>query len=351
MSRVVCLGEALIDLFATPAGVPLKEANSFVPAPGGAPANVAVALARLGIDVGFIGRVGNDPFGLLLIELLQSEGVDTTHFRPVAGSPTTLAFVAASSPNEQDFILYRGADTKLGSADLSRSYIASAEIFLYGSVTLTDASRDAALQAVTWANEDGVLVAYDANLRPALWQSLPAARQGILEGMRGVTVCKLNETELELLTGTRDLMAGSRWILDEGPRLCLITLGPRGAYFNNGRAEGYVPAFSVKVVDSTGCGDAFLAGLVFGILEMGLPPEALDEPALRDLVRFANAAGALTATRQGAMAALPTQAEVEFFLTECQDTEGGTGRFVTSWGQSDIHQGIVSRGAGPDHGR
>ncbi|HIQ04327.1 MAG TPA: carbohydrate kinase [Anaerolineae bacterium] len=323
MPKVICLGEAVIDLFASPVGVPLKEASSFVPSPGGAPANVAVALSRLGIEVGFIGRVGDDPFGLLLIELLQSEGVNTTYFRSVVGSPTTVAFVAASSPNEQDFILYRGADTKLRPEDLSRPYIASAEIFLYGSVTLTDASRGAALQAVSWANEDGVLVAYDANLRPALWQSLQAARYGILEGMRDVTVCKLNETELELLAGTSDLEAGSRWILNQGPRLCLITLGPRGAYFNNGRAEGYVPAFSVKAVDSTGCGDAFFAGLVFGILETGLPPEALDESTLRHLVHFANAAGALTATRQGAMAALPTRMEVESFLQRASTSSEG----------------------------
>ena len=314
MPEVVCLGEALIDLFASPIGVPLGKASSFVPAPGGAPANVAVALARLDIGVGFIGRVGNDSFGLMLIELLQSEGVDTTHFRPVADIPTTLAFVAASSPNKQDFILYRGADAKLSPADLDRSYIASAKVFLYGSVTLTSTSRDAASQAVKWANEDGVLVAYDANLRPALWPSLKAARQGILEGMHGVTVCKLNETELELLAGTSDLAAGSRWILAQGPKLCLVTLGPQGAYFDNGRARGHVPAFKVDVVDSTGCGDAFLAGIVLGILETPTPIEDFDEPTLRRIVRFANAMGALTATRKGAMTALPTRATVQSFL-------------------------------------
>jgi sugar/nucleoside kinase (ribokinase family) len=320
MPKVVSLGEAVMDMFASPVGVPLKEASNFIPAPGGAPANVAVGLARLGLDVGFIGLVGNDPFGQLFVELLQAEGVDTTYFRQLVDSPTMLALVAAASPNEQDFIIYRGADTKLRPQDLDRTYLASAEIFLYGSVTLTGASRDAALQAVTWANEDGVLVAYDANLRPALWPSLEIARQGILAGMQGVSICKLNETELELLAGTKDLETGSRWILDQGPKLCLVTLGSQGAYFNNGRAEGYVPGFKVDEVESTGCGDAFLAGAILGLLETSLALEAFDELTLRRLVRFANAAGALTATRKGAMTALPDRAAVERFLSEHRET-------------------------------
>ena len=314
MPSVVSLGEALIDMFAGTIGVPLKEADSFIPAPGGAPANVAVALARLGVDAGFIGRVGDDPFGLLLVELLQAEGVDITHFRQIAGHPTTLALVAASSSSEQDFIIYRGADTMLGPEDLDRSYLASAKVFLYGSVTLTATSCDAALQAVTWANEDGVLVAYDANLRPALWPSLEAARQGILEGMCGVSICKVNETELELLAGTRDPSAGSRWILDRGVKLCLVTLGSDGAYFNNGRAEGHVPAFGIREVDTTGCGDAFLAGLIAGLLETSLLLQRLDASTLFRLVRFASAAAALSAEQKGAMAGLPDRAAVDAFL-------------------------------------
>ena len=253
MPDVVSLGEAVIDLFGRPVGVALKEATSFIPAPGGAPANVAVALARLGADVGFIGAVGDDSFGELLIDLLRREGVDVTHFHKISEAPTMIAFVATASPLDQDFTIYRGADTKLEAEKLDRAYIASARALLYGSVTLSGDSRDAALQAVRWANEENVLVAYDANLRPVLWPDLATAREGILKGLQGVDVCKLNETEMELLAGTRDLAEGSRRVLDEGPRLCLITLGAEGAYFNNGRAEGHVPAFSIDAVDTTGC--------------------------------------------------------------------------------------------------
>lgn len=314
MPEVISLGEVVVDIFSNPLSVSLKETTNFTAALGGAPANVAVSLARLGVNTGFIGKAGSDPFGDRFMQLFRSEGVDTTFFQQIHRSPTTVAFVAASGPNIRDFILYRGADAKLKPEDIDPSYIGSAKIFLYGSVTLTDASKSAVQRAIELANQIGVLVAYDANLRAALWPSISKAREGILKGLEGIAILKANEIELELLAGTTDLSSGTRWLLDQGPKLCLITLGPDGAYFNNGLAEGYVPAYKVDAIDATGCGDAFFAGLVCGLLETSLEVEALDEPSLRRLVRFANAVGAITATRQGAMAALPTRAMVDAFL-------------------------------------
>ena len=119
MPSVFCLGEAVMDLFAAPPGVALRDAQSFHPAPGGAPANVALGLARLQVDTAFIGRVGDDAFGHLLADLLAAEGVDTSNFRPLPGGLTTLALVAAASPNDQDFSFYRGADTLLSMPELS----------------------------------------------------------------------------------------------------------------------------------------------------------------------------------------------------------------------------------------
>jgi len=140
MPEVVSLGELVVDMFGRPAGVALKEVGTFMPAPGGAPANVAVALARLGVEVGFIGGVGDDPFGEGLTEVLKSEGVDITHLQAIKDSPTMVSFVASASPVEQDFTIYRGADTKLRLEDLDREYITSAKVFLYGSVTLSGGS-------------------------------------------------------------------------------------------------------------------------------------------------------------------------------------------------------------------
>ena len=266
MPDVISLGEALFDLFAGPAGTTLGAARTFTPAPGGAPANVAVGLARLGIDTGFVGRVGADSFGGRLLELLREEGVETAHCLPVAGGQTTIALVATSIPVDQDFVLFRGADTLLRPEHLDRAYLAGARVFTYGSVTLSAGARDAALQAARWAREDGVLVAFDANYRPAVWSDAAAARDAMVEALRCADIAKLNEVELKLLTGTDDLRAGCRRILDLGVTLSLITLGAGGAWFDNGRVSGGVSGFGAEVVDTTGCGDAFLAAFLAGLV-------------------------------------------------------------------------------------
>jgi len=313
MPRIISLGEALIDVFADP-GVPLREAKTLHPRPGGAPANVAVALARLGAEVGFIGKVGADEFGAFLIDLLAEEGVDVTHFVANRGTPTMLAIVATPSPDEQHFILYHGADTLLRPEELPRTTIESAAVFVYGSVTLTAESRPAALQAARWAREAGNHVVFDVNLRPLLWPDLETAHRRIREGVATATVVKLNEVELEFLTGTADLSEGSRQLLEQGVQLCCVSMGADGAYFNTGTVSGHVPAFAVEVLDTTGSGDAFVAGLAFGLSNLDEPVESLDEAALRCTVAFANACGALAATRVGAMSALPTREQVERLL-------------------------------------
>lgn len=313
MPQIVILGEALIDVFADK-GVPLRSATTLHPSPGGAPANVAVALARLGADVGFIGKVGVDDYGAFLIDLLAGEGVDTTHFVADPGGPTMLAIVAVPSPTEQQFIIYSGASDLLSPEELSKAYITAANIFGYGSVTLAGDSRAAVLQAAQWVREAGRQVIFDVNLRPLLWPSLDLARERIEAALNTATIVKLNETELEFLTGTSDPAEGSRQLLERGIRLCCVSLGADGAYFNNGRAQGHVPAFAVNVQDTTGSGDAFVAGLTFQLNRLGAPLTELDEATLRRIVRFANGCGALAATQLGAMSASPTLKAVEQML-------------------------------------
>ena len=314
MPDVISLGEALFDLFARPAGTSLGAARTFTPAAGGAPANVAVGLARLGIDAGFVGRVGDDSFGERLLELLHEEGVDTSHCLAVADGQTTIALVATSSPVNQDFVLFRGADTQLRPEHLDRAYLAGARVFTYGSVTLSAGAREAALQAARWAREDGVLVAFDANYRPGVWPGAAAACDAIVEALRCADIAKLNEVELKLVTGTGDLRAGSRRILELGVRLCLITMGAGGAWFDDGRVSGRGPGFDAEVVDTTGCGDAFLAAFLAGLVAAPCTLDELDRGALLRLVEAANAAGARAATRHGAIPGLPTRSEIDALL-------------------------------------
>lgn len=305
MPQILVLGEALIDLFAE-RGATLRNARSLQPAPGGAPANVAVGLARLGADVGFIGKVGADDYGEYLVDLLASEGVDTPYFAKDVRAPTMLAVVAAPSSTEQQFILYNGANDLLSPDDLERNYITSARTFIFGSVTLASESRAAALQAARWAREAERRVIFDVNLRPVLWPDTAVARQRIEECVALATVVKLNERELQFLTGTDDPYSGSQQLIERGLQLCCVSLGGAGAYFNSGEESGQVPSFPVDVRDTTGSGDAFVAGLALQLAHLEQPINALDVPALYQIVSFANACGALAATRLGAMSALPT---------------------------------------------
>lgn len=313
---VICLGEALIDLFA-PLGVSLKEAEVFKRAPGGAPANVAAALAKLGVSVGFIGKVGEDPFGHLLAETLAGVGVDTSSTLFESDARTTLAWVAQPDVNHSEFIFYRhpGADMLLHADEIDTNYVTQAKIFHYGSISLiAEPSRTATFHALELAKTAGALISYDPNWRPFLWRGPDHAREGILEGLTHADLVKLNETELEFITGCADFDAGIQWLLERGVRLVVVTRGQGGSYFNAGRAKGFVPGFSVDTVDATGCGDGFMAGLLACLLEWSCDLEALTEADLRATLRFANAVGALTATRKGVIPALPTRDAVEAFL-------------------------------------
>jgi sugar/nucleoside kinase (ribokinase family) len=313
MPAIVVLGEALIDLFAE-SGVPLKEAQTFRPLPGGAPANVAVALARLGADVGFVGKVGIDGFGSLLIDTLTREGVDTAWFTADPHAPTMLALVAAPRPTVQDFVLYSGASALLSPGELPYEYITGAQVFVYGSVTLASDSQAAAVAAARWARDAGQHVVFDVNLRPALWPDLEEARLRIGESVALANVVKLNEAELEFLTGVGDPVLGSERLLERDVDLCCVSMGSKGAYFDNGTARGHVPACAVNVRDTTGSGDAFVAGLAYRLRNLDQPLANLDASALRYMIAFANACGGLAATQIGAMSAAPSLAAVEQML-------------------------------------
>lgn len=315
MPVAITCGEMLIDFVSTVAGVTLIEAPAFHKAAGGAPANVAVGLARLGLSSGFIGKVGNDDFGEFLRETLASNAVDTTHLLFANDARTTLAFVSLRADGERDFIFYRnpGADMLFAPDEVNEDYIASAEIFHFGSITLgAQPSRDATFRAVQAAAAHGLFISYDPNLRLNLWPSPQAAREGIMVGWPHANLIKVSQEELEFLSGSADLEWGARRLWHSNLRLLVATHGASGCTYFTPEASGHIPGFAVEAVDTTGAGDAFLAALLFKL------HSALDTPLaeglIREAVRFANAAGALTATRRGAIPALPTLSEVEGLL-------------------------------------
>ena len=317
MPKALCIGELLIDFVSTTPDVTLAAAPGFVKAPGGAPANVAVGLAKLGIDVGFIGKVGADAFGDFLRETLAQHRVNTDSLIADATARTTLAFVATRSDGMKDITFYRhpGADIRLSPDELDTDAIQSAALFHYGSVSLSHSpSREATLEAIKAAKTGGALLSYDANLRLMLWDDADDAKRWIWEVMPYADVVKISEEEWEFIMGDVSFATGAKRILEQqGASLVVVTLGEKGCYYTNGSAEGAVDGYAAKVVDTLGAGDAFVAAMLSQLLQHE-NLHSLDTSQLNAIMRYANAAGALATQKVGVIPALPTAAEIEAFL-------------------------------------
>lgn len=321
MLDVVALGEVLIDF--TPAGTSPGGNALFECNPGGAPANVLACLANLGRKTAFIGKVGDDQFGVLLRRVLAEKGISTTGLVVDGEVNTTLAFVHLGEDGERFFSFYRkpGADTRLRPDEVEDAWL-DAAVFHFGSLSLThEPARSATLAALKKAQEKGMLISYDPNLRPPLWANLNEARRQMLAVMGQANLVKVSREELEFLTGQSDLQEGSAQLCqDYGLRLLLVTLGKDGCFFRRGDITGQVPGFKVKAVDTTGAGDAFLGGMLHEFLRRGKPLEEWGQEDLESSVRFANAIGALVVTRKGGIPAMPSLSEVEDFLVSARES-------------------------------
>jgi fructokinase len=278
-------------------------------APGGAPANVAVAVERLGQRAAFLGQVGNDPFGYFLGDVLIAEGVETKGLRYTDRARTPLAFVSLAADGERSFMFYRNpsADMLMTPDDVAYDVIEAGRIFHYGSITLIDDPvRSATLAAVEHARKSGLMISYDPNLRLALWPNEKAAKEGMRLGLEHAHIVKISEEELEFLTGN-----GSAYTLwKDQMQAIIVTHGAKGATLYTQGGKTHCPGFSVQSVDTTGAGDSFVAGFLVGVLEQG----GLDNPM--SLLRFANATGALTTQAKGAIPALPLRSKVDDFLLD-----------------------------------
>jgi fructokinase len=314
---VVCLGELLFDFVALEDSPRLEQATTFHRAPGGAPANVAVALTRLGTRSSFVGKIGGDAFGRSLRQTLAAEGVDLRGLVEDGAARTPLAFVGSDGQGGRSFVFYHDgmADTLLRPDEVNRDLIGGARVFHFGSVTLAaEPSASATLAAARCARESGCLVSFDPNVRLELWDSPERALECILNALHMVDVVKVSSDELEFLTGTSDPVQACCRLREPGPTLAVVTLGADGCYYDASTHAGHVPGVRVKAVDSLGAGDAFVAGLLAGISAQGGSAVIADRDALIPALSFANAVGAITTTQYGAIPALPTRAQVERLL-------------------------------------
>jgi fructokinase len=314
LGKIVALGEVVADIYR-------DESKSAVELPltgrpGGAPANVAVAAARIGSEAAFIGSVGEDLFGDFILRALETEGVDTSAVRRCEPpTRTSLAFVEITAGGDRSFTFYRSdpaADELLSPEDVSREALSGASFINFGSIPLIkDPARSAIHRIAELAEELDVPLAFDVNFREHLWESAREAREAVDQLLDRSRIIKLSDDELAPLLGTEDVEEAAKLLLDRGAALVLVSLGPEGAFYATREFTGYVPAFEVECVDATGAGDAFLAASLVHLSE-----NSLDEENVREATRRGTASGAIACTGYGAMGSLPTKDELERFMSD-----------------------------------
>lgn len=318
MPDVTAIGELLIDF--TPAGKSVTGQMLYEQNPGGAPANVLAMLAKLGRKTAFIGKVGNDLFGHMLEKTLEQCGILTEGLIKSDEHPTTLAFVHLGLDGEREFSFYRkhSADQRLTVKELPLSLIAESKVLHFGSVSLTnDPAAEATLKAVAYAKLHGVRVSYDPNLRLPLWDNKKRAKKMICEGLRYADILKISEEELQFITGDQALAEGTEQLRREYDiPLIFVTRGAKGCFLRKGERTAEVKSFPVQAVDTTGAGDSFTGAVLHGLLQYDLPLEEITLEQIISIATYANAAGALTATKRGGLLAVPTHDEIEQFIAQ-----------------------------------
>lgn len=312
MVDIVALGELLIDF--TPNGVSDAGNILFERNPGGAPANVLAALSKLGGKSEFIGKVGNDQFGNFLKHTLEKNGIGIKGLKFSNEVNTTLAFVHLNEYGDRSFSFYRkpGADMMLVEEDVDFCIIDDSRIFHFGSISMTDEpSKTATIKAIEYAKGKGKVISFDPNWRPPLWENNDHAKEAMMIGLKYADILKMSEIELEFLTGSQDLKKGAKSIADIGPKLIIITLGPKGCFYYSNTRTGHLNTYDTNIVDTTGAGDAFWGAFLYKLCNKDVDINMIDKNTLEEIIDFSNAAGALCATKKGAIPAMPSLEQVE----------------------------------------
>lgn len=316
---VVALGELLIDF--TQNGKSEQGNGLFEANPGGAPCNVLAMLNNLGKKTSFIGKVGNDQFGLMLKVTLEELGIGTENLMLDDEVHTTLALVHTFEDGDRDFSFYRnpGADMMLTADEVQDDLIKSAKIFHFGTLSMThDGVREATKKALEVAKNAGVMISFDPNLREPLWKSLDDAKEQVLYGLQYADILKISDNEIQWLTGEEDYTEGVKKIRElKNIPLILVSMGKEGsrAYYKD-MIVAAKPFLQKNTIETTGAGDTFCANVLNYVLEHGL--ENLTEEGLTEMLTFANAAASIITTKKGALKVMPTKEDVESFLASVQ---------------------------------
>ena len=306
MIDVVALGELLIDFAAKSkdeAGYPTMAAN-----PGGAPGNFLAALNAYGKKTAFLGKVGSDTFGHLLLGTLNGAGIETRGIVVDDSVFTTLAFVTFDERGDRSFSFARkpGADTQLTWEEIDKSLIDDARVFHFGTLSLTDEPvRTATQKAVAYAKERGKLITCDPNLRKPLWPSEDAAREQMLWSLRQADVVKISDNEVEFLWNCTPEEGADKLLKEFGVSLAMVTLGPDGCLLKTKNASFLASCPKVHPIDTTGAGDIFGGSALSRLLELEKSIDALTDEDLAYIGRFAATAASLSTEVSGGIPSIP----------------------------------------------
>ena len=316
--RVLCLGEILFDCLADQPGRELERVESWTPYPGGAPANVACGLVKLGTSAGFMGCVGQDKAGDDLVALLESVGVNTVAVQRHPTAPTRQVYVTRSQTGERHFAGFGNikttefADTHFAAEKLPEALFENADYLVTGTLELAyPQSQQAIYRALELAKQHRVKIFVDVNWRPVFWTDLEAAPPLIWDILKQADLIKCSDDEAQWLFKTDNPLEIAQQL--KTGRGVLVTAGEGGCSYCLGDYSGKLAVFNVDVIDTTGAGDAFVAGFLHRCCQQG---ERIfqDLEAAKEAVIYASAVGALTTTKPGAIAAQPTAQEVKEFL-------------------------------------
>ncbi len=317
MSHAVCLGEILVECFTEQQGVPRHQVTSWTPLPGGASANVACALAKLGSSVDFVGAIGKDDWGEALAQLLVDMGVGDRGLQRRLKAPTRRVYITSSEAGDRTFSGFSEDDLTVYAdahlfADALEPDLFKTDFLVLGTLSLAYLdTRQSVEKAVKIATAEGAAILVDVNWQPAFWPTPAEAPGRIYDLLKKIQFLKVSKDEAQWLFGTDS----ARVIAQQLPGLqgVLVDIGLQGCeYYLRGNA-GTVPAFDIDIEDTSGAGDAFTAGFIHQLMRQGIACLA-DESIAKQVVTYAEAVGALTMTRPGAIAALPTATEIEAFL-------------------------------------
>jgi fructokinase len=310
------IGEALIDFIPAEKGIPLKDVTSFERVAGGAPSNVAAALAKLGGKSSVITKLGEDSFGDYIIETLKSAGVDTLKIYRTKEANTALAFVSLKEDGNRDFSFYRNpsADMLLGEDEIKEEWFDNCHTLHFCSVDLIEAPvKYAHKRAIELALKKDSIISFDPNVRLPLWNDPEECRKTIVDFLPNAHIVKISDEELEFITGYANIEEAKDFLFKGNCKILIYTKGANGAELYTKNKKVTVDGIKTNVVDTTGAGDSFIGAFLYSLLNENITIEELDkisDSKLEDYLNFANIYASNSTTKKGAISAMATKEEI-----------------------------------------